>query len=329
MLLALVYPMTGNYNNGVTVELAPSDLIGLKGNPKLSLYLKNDPKFIAAGLPTFLKTARKILLNAPMAPLEVDLLMGPLEDLVDALPKNWHGETLAVFRDEARFSIIPLLAEVPPRIVVASSFHIKPLLAEETRVARGDLLYVRGDEAALHHMYHGRSKLIGEWSVKEGTPSRVAEHLGQCQGPLVMFTDSAPLKLNTFSRRVILNYEDTSLEGALRGYWRLTRSEEDERLSREIDMVLVHPERIMAKTATELAAQLKRRAPKKLFITLEDMAWGEWDESVGVVAVHRCQSNHRDDDLFDDIAESELRRGTNVRVVPRKLMPIGVTALAL
>lgn len=321
--------MKGRYNNGVTVEHPTAELIGDRGRPKLSLYIRNDPDFLTVGVPAFVKTARKILSSAPMSPLELDVFMGPLENVEDALPSNWPGESIAIFRDEQRFRIVPLVAPVPPRVVVATSFHIKPLLAEETRVARGDLLHVYRGRASLHHMYHGRSKLMGEWSLRDGVPTAIDDHLSKCEGPVVMVSDHSTLKLNTHARRVIFSFEEVNPELAQRTYWKLVRTHEDERLAREIDMILGHSERMVAKTASDLAEQLKRRKLKKLYITLEDMAWGEWDEAIGVVSVHRCQANHRDDDLFDDIAETQIRKGTMVKVVPRKLLPVGVAAVGL
>jgi len=71
----------------------------------------------------------------------------------------------------------------------------------------------------------------------------------------------------------------------------------------------------------EIGKLILQRKVKKLFLSLEDLEFGELDTLTGGVKVHRGQKNTKDDDVLDDLAELALKNDVEVQIVSREFLP--------
>ena len=279
-----------------------------------------------------------------------------------------------------------LPGEVPELVVVADSFHLRPLLRHLQASGRYFLLRLSqnqaqlcaGDEHGLEpvdlpglpasledalgelelesHLnmrsnpggkreafYHGHGTgkapppedLLRYFRVVDAA---LWDELREQKEPLVI---AAPVSYHTPYRSVCRyphvledglegNYERTSTGELHELAWPLVRRRMDARL----DGVLATYERwVSARRAISDLEQVARAAVQgrvlDLLVGEGAHLWGHLDPASGEVALNEAQSDHRDDDVLDDLAEAVLLRGGDVFAVPAGRMPGGSPVAAL
>jgi hypothetical protein len=296
---------------------------------------------------------------------------------------------LAVFADSnghADVREFRLPGSVPELVVVADSYHLRPLLRHLQASGRYFLLRLSqnhvelcaGDEQALvpvdlpglprsledalgqleleSHLnmrsnpggkreafYHGHG--TGKAPPMEdllrffrAVDAALWSELREQKEPLVL---AAPVSYHTPYRSVSRyphlleegldgNHERTRAEELHALAWPLVRRRMDARL----DLVLDTYQRwVSARRAIDDLEQVARCAVQgrvlDLLVAEGTHRWGRLDRESGELELTESQTDHRDDDVLDDLAEAVLLRGGDVFTVQRGRMPSGSPVAAL
>ncbi len=274
--------------------------------------------------------------------------------------ENWKERkvaTLSLFLFEENISLFPLLCELQPRVVVADTFHIKPLLMKdiyesETLVlhfnTRGAVLTRVGlyDDEIIDRFIPSSRTLLDDW------PYRIDR--GSVRQFMRFLRDELAARVTERTKFVAISSAEHSVFQVER-FWDqlgvpvlLTQDRFDRenpvnsigvarlRLRRVLDrhnMTAVNEvlsNHVFAGDKEQLSTVIRLILDKqisKLVITADDVQFGKIDPLEGLV-LHRSQKNHTDDDVFDDLAELALVHGVSVQVVPKRFMPEGYKVLA-
>lgn len=271
--------------------------------------------------------------------------------------KRWSAEILiklpqkrniALFLGKDFRRIIPLTTDVPPRVIVSDSFHVKPLLYSRSTQARGILLE-----------FHRSGLTI--W----GSEAEELEVIDYVQAPIpdTNWPQSVTRKtLTDFLHNIAANLPRDAyvqVTGAPHGLPRSRRFWEDYvsdvfidaypfgnpdreharakflsrlklwRLARVNADVI---EKLRAPNATvdpqEILRGIREKRLQSITISLEAVRWGTVDPASGTVTYHRMQLDHRDDDILDDLAELAVKNGVDVKVVKQSHLPSKVEIIA-
>jgi hypothetical protein len=264
---------------------------------------------------------------------------------------------LCIYLDGEGVRLLPLNYELPPRVVVADSFHIKPLLISETFSTNALVLHFNRSGAILL-----RAGLTDEEVLERYVPSgRVLPEHWPYQldrAKIRQFMSFLSDDLQRFATESTKFLAVSSAEHSvfqLEGFWARTKLSvlltNDSfssdvprnslavvrlRLRREIDRInrqitLSHsPSQVLEGNKEQLKNLLERivqRNLSKLVITAEDVQFGS-ELTSNDFELYRAQKNHRDDDVLDDLAELALQHGVTVQVVPKRFMPAGYKVIA-
>lgn len=265
-------------------------------------------------------------------------------------------KTLAIYHRKGFTSVIPLGIEMSARVVVADTFHVKPLIASS--ISHLEALHV-------HFHTHG-------CTLFRVTPTQcltVETFLPNCELPssqwpammsledirdfLEYVRDEVKAAKNPTVEWLTLSGTHESVLGHL-DFWRRTNlkvqllggsfgqlipdqaiDEIQKMISRQTDQNFRQiVERLRKLTNGQPQTDLKSVGAKivgrqvtQLCVSLEDIHYGQVLPS-GEVRLHSGQQGVRDDDVLDDLVELALKNGVSVRVVPRKYLPTGQVMMA-
>jgi len=296
---------------------------------------------------------------------------------------------LAVFADgngTADVKDFRLPSSVPELVVVAESFHLRPLLRHLQASSRYFLLRLSQNQAEL---LSGDANGLEPVEVP-GLPSSLEDALGELvveghvnvrsnpgaergafyhghgmgkapppedllryfravdaalwgelreqKEPLVL---AAPVNCHTPYRSVSRyphlleeglagNHERTANDELHRLAWPLVR----QHIGARLDRVLSTYQRwVSARRAIDGLEDVARCAVQgrvlDLLVAEGAHLWGLLDNQSGAVTLNERQTDHRDDDVLDDLAEAVLLRGGDVFAVPRERMPSASAVAAL
>ncbi len=266
--------------------------------------------------------------------------------------------TLAIFHHAGVTHFIPIPTRMQPRVVVANSFHVKPILTAAHEYIDALLLHFNESGASLY-----RINPIGENLIDSYLPTQI-----------IPKTDW-PMKINRSSLREFLEFLNQEVRGSIQGttkilgvtgssfselrsesFWKKTKLPitflDDSfkiavpqnafsimrlRLSQIINEK--HSQAVSdvlkAGSASQDILSVRVLGPKilnkeinRLCVSLDDMHFGELDLKSGEVTVNKTQKNSQDDDLLDDLVELALENGIKVSVVPKKYLPNGRSFVA-
>jgi hypothetical protein len=264
--------------------------------------------------------------------------------------------TLAIYKDAATTTIIPLPIIMPPRVVVADSFHVKPLLASSICVQEALLLHFSEVGASLYRISSGEEKLIDSY-LPSKTKLKGVWISELARGEIFEFLEFLKIevksyRLNTTQFLSISGTKDSLLTS--NEFWKdvgvpiihtldspknlhpvssiaLTRI----KLSHEINgtydrqvQLILNDSMNSTPALSELGKKIINREISKLCVSLEDVHFGKLDPATGNAIEMETQTSTKDDDLLDDLIELALKQKVQVSVVPKKYLPLGRTYLA-
>lgn len=259
----------------------------------------------------------------------------------------WIGQgaqTLGVFASEEATTLVPLPVKMAPRIVVADSYHIKPLLAAARESLHalllcsgaGGISLYRIDDAGATLVRHYLSEPIlrslegstrfllreilaeknSETSLIaiacEETLSKQLRHsLQDSQAGIIDLGKSAPMNLTQKIASVRLRLDDLRRNQF--------RSTVQHCMGLETRDLLLD---------SHLIRDIRLRKIKRLCVSLDCLRFGRIDRRTGSIVLYRSQRDLRDDDVLDDLAEYSLDCGVEVSVVPKLYLPPGLSLIA-
>lgn len=263
--------------------------------------------------------------------------------------------TLAIYRGGGTTTMIPLPIKMPPRVVVANSFHVKPLLAAGVCVQEALLLHFSEVGASLYRVSSGeeklldtylpsRTKLKGTW-ITELARDEIIEFLEFLKMEVMSYTQSTTRFLAVSGHRdsllisrefwkdsglAIIEVMDSPKSIEPSNGIAMTRL----KLSHEIngsfnrEVQLVMGEAAVSPPLSELGKMILKKEISRLCVSLEDMQFGELCPITGEAIERESQHSTKDDDLLDDLIELAVKQKLQVSVVPKKFLPTGRTYVA-
>lgn len=250
-------------------------------------------------------------------------------------------KTVALFFAGNFRRILFLDHELPPRVIVSESFHVKPLLFAKSEALPGYFL-------EFHHSG------VTVWG-STGVDLEVVDH---AEAPISDTNWPSMIKRKHFIdylHNIAASLPEGSyvhISGAPEGIARSLRfwsdyvsdpyvdayrfgndARDEARMKFLSRLKLRHLQwinedlsgRLRAPGVTgnpeEVLKGIRENRFSRLYVSLEALRWGRIDEASGLVTYHRMQTDHRDEDVLDDLAELALRKGIDVRVVKQVNLP--------
>ena len=276
-----------------------------------------------------------------------------IKTVLESKQSYQNARTLACFYSNSIREIIILDEEIPTRVVVAQSWHVKPLMYVADSRPWGHLIEFHADgisvirsDGETHELMETiippvRSPLPSAFWPEEldseslkALISRVASRipegtLVQINGAPAGFAQSLKFWQH-FWRNV---YVDGSRLGST------TRQQNLSAFSQKLATQGKGPMNIditkelagipVISDPTIIARQILEGKIVLLFISLEAIRWGEMDSTSGLIKHSKFQKNHLDEDVLDDIAELALRFGIEVRILRQSSFPDDLEILAV
>lgn len=273
--------------------------------------------------------------------------------------KQWQKQgtrTLAIYHRHGFTTLIPLVIEVPARVVVAESFHVKPLVASAHSHLEGLHLHFHYQGCTLFRLTPTETHIVesflptgdvpdAQWpaSLERGDVidfiSYVRDEVKQARNPSVQWLSISGaehdlLRVPDFWKKTnlkVLFLEDsTSALTPHRSFESLHKMIQTQ-TEANFRQVVRRIERLAAgKPETNLrsiGAMILERQVQQICVSLEDTQFGELGAD-GQAKLYSGQRGVQDDDVLDDLVELALRNGVSVRVVPRKFLPLGQLLIA-
>jgi hypothetical protein len=264
---------------------------------------------------------------------------------------DWQDQgaaTLGLFFKRDLTIIVPLPLKLQPRIIVADSFHIKPLIASENSAREALMLYLDDQGVKLYRVGILEEKLIKVISPLVARYHRDWQHqLNRIQLTDILYEIKDYVNEFRKSSTTMLGIAGASaplLE--LSGFWNSTglnvkfipsipglnsplNAISILRLSLTQEIASSYRNSIESMLASEtslpdlkeLPTLIKNGQISRICVSLEDLMFGNVGASE--VLLHRHQKNSHDDDVLDDLVELAIKAGLSVNVVPKKFLPNG------
>ncbi len=306
-------------------------------------------------------------LSPVLKPHEEERFLDPIRGLLrdDRLLQQLSGN-IGIFRTSNSFRVLSLPVEVEETCVVATTFHVKPLL--RWMQMDQEFILVGIDDRAVY-LYRGNlfaieklgeykfSKRTGlEWLDGQGSHSRrslkgnrLREALSAAGDWMVEMTRNmhSPLFIagnrkltQTFSQELGTTALTPCVIGCsfskdkiplvcseIRAHLRVEVLQTLEKSL--IEFQYAEQANLAKRNIFEIAKAAVRGRVRKLLIADGIQIFGTINRSTGGLSIHPNHLNHEDDDILDDLAQEVLAQGGDVMVAHRNDMPAGEALLAI
>lgn len=284
-----------------------------------------------------------------MGAKEITKFLGPITSLIgeERILTGFKGN-IGIFRTKNSFWILNIPIEVEQLCVVATTFHIKPLL-KWMQLDRDFLLL--GLEEDTIHLYQGSNhslKSLYSFNLKDLKESSY-EIIYPLNETINSFTKNSGIRIfvsgeNSVSDELLknLDYENISrlpfwpffdqecLEDICLDIRSGLLQEAQEALEQSImDFNYASDLKIANRNIVEIARAAVLGRVTKLLIAEEVKIFGKLNLITGAIALNLEDEDHEDDDLLDDIAQVVLAHGGQVSIVTKDKIPFGRAALAI
>jgi hypothetical protein len=266
--------------------------------------------------------------------------------------------TLGIFYHNGITKLIPLPTRMQPRVVVAKSFHIKPVVTASNEYVDSLLLHFNESGASLYRVNLLKETLIGSY-----VPSKEHPGIGWpsilCKKSLADFLEflQKTTKGSIQSSTKILGVTGASFtELQSDSFWKkielpVAFLDDSFRLAvphNAFSIMRLRLAQIVNERHTDsvekalggenpgqgfflvknLAPKVLKKEIKQLCVSLDCMHFGEIEAETGNIKLNKSQLNASDDDLLDDLLELAIDNGVQVSVVPKKYLPEGRSFVA-
>jgi len=341
-------------------------LIESEGGVHLTAYLTN-----TGDLGQLKRQVQKVIdktqseIEPVMTPIESRLFLAPLRLLLssDRLLKSIR-HNVGIFRTPKTFRVLSLPVDVDEGCVVATSFHVKPLL-RWMRVDKDFLLLgIEGKTARLYLGTQHSLKLVDTHEVSEGfmktlsrrrstnSVSRIVVQKGAIDGlidwlarhtrlskpklfvagdPKVIQALGESLHYPALAQPSISDSFDhdqiPSLCFEIRAQLEVGSVSELEKIVTEFQFAEDH--RSARRNIFQIAKAVAQGRVRKLMVADGVKIFGRFNPKTGALVIHPRDLDHEDDDILDDLAQDVLAKGGEVVVASKEDIPDGHLAWAL
>ena len=292
----------------------------------------------------------KCVLSKIMLPSETERFLKPLTDLLeDASVLKRISGNIGIFRTKNMFRILALPVSVENTLVVATSFHIKPLLRwmqmerdflfvgltkHSAALYQGNLNSFRHIDDAIYSSSHNQAVQEALYSLSQWISDMTIEHR-----PRLFISGEADIVRqfkgyldyeNMHSSVIRPQYSGLNAKEVCANIRSILRKEALISLESTIlDFHEAHSLSLVQKNIFEIAKAAVQGKVKKLLITDELNIFGKLDKRTGSLSIHHDHLDHEDDCVLDDLAQEVISLGGEVVVAKKSEIPKGRAILAL
>ncbi len=293
--------------------------------------------------------AREFLKNT-LPPAEIDRFLEPIQKLSGdkKLLKEMNGN-VGLFRTATSFRILNLPVTVEQICVVATTFHVKPLL-RWMQVDHDFLLLGLDRRAAFLYQGNQQSfRCIDSIEASDNDQLRLEEvaiwmnewlmDLARDAKPKLFLAGDGPLAVelpeelaypNTYSRPLGGPFRQNSAASLCYDVRQTLIQEARKTLeSALVEFYLAEDLKLGKRNIFQIAKAAIQGRVRKLIVADGIQIFGKMDPKTGGLAIHPADLDHEDDDLLDDLAQTVLAKGGEVIVAKRDEIPKGHPILAI
>jgi hypothetical protein len=247
------------------------------------------------------------------------------------------GSHIGVYRTSKSFRILSVPIEIEPGSVVATSFHVKPIL--QWLQSDPNFLLVGLANGAAHIGYGDQTQFRLLEPVEIENLNQRIQDLTKFDQPLMFLAgdDSEIKKLretlqypNIYSSKTY-SFFTPQHSGAIVMSIRL---ELRQRISQKMKSAMAEFEvaddlNLTRKNIFQITKMAVLGRVKKLIVAGDLRIFGKIDKLTGGLSLHPFELDHEDDDILDDLAQTVLENGGEVVVVGHEQIPNKRVALAI
>jgi len=328
-----------------SLHLKIDQLLEDPAGTKISLYVSVDKNRSSSHVVVarLRESALRILIENKEKYLALELRR-VCRELQEKLRENVSG-SYALLLSTERCEILFLEHEVPSRVIVAQSWHVKPLLYSSEEKLFGyivefhsqgvSLIQSDGEEHRLLETYLPPftsvlpSKTWPE-NLNRETYLGFLEFIGKIvpQGHLV-HVSCAPEGVAQSPQFWKKFWHNVTVDEFLFGLGRRERvfdlfGAELKRMKdrkKPFDLVNELSSTAAISDIREILRRIAVGKIRKLFVSLDAIRWGEVNNETLSVKPGASQRNHFDEDILDDVAEFALKKGVVVRILRQEKFP--------
>ncbi len=266
--------------------------------------------------------------------------------------------TLAVFHYAGVTNFIPIPIRMQPRVVVANSFHVKPIVTAANEYVDALVLHFNESGASLYRVNPVGENLIDSYMPteviqKNDWPSKMdrsslrefLEFLNQeVRGSIQSTTKILGITGSLFTElrsesfwkkaKIPISFLDDSFKVAVpQNAFSIMRLRLAQVVNEKHSQAVLHALKAGSTPQDELSVRvlgtkILNKEINHLCVSLDDMHFGEIDFKTGETTVNKTQKNSQDDDLLDDLIELAIDNGIKISVVPKRYLPNGRSFVA-
>ncbi len=315
----------------------------------LTAYYKNDGNLASLKnqMMSSLGFARAHL-SPVMSQTEIDKFLEPFQTLLEdaTLLKSVRGH-IGMFRTKNSFRVLILSVDVEPICVVASTFHVKPLIRWLQLDREFLLLGIEKDMASLYQG-NGTSVRLMDAVLLPAPPNSsqapdkraqlAAEWINEC---LTKYRGQAKPKLyicaegewlenlskkiryrNAVLQPLVAPFSAEQVPNICTTIRTQLRVEAESKLDKSIhEYFQAERNNLARKNIFQIARAAVQGNVRKLIVAEGVEIFGKLDRKTGGLAIHPMDLDHEDDDLLDDLAQTVLTQGGQVVVLPKEKIP--------
>lgn len=346
-------------------ELTIKGLIQSKDGIHLTGYILNrdaDPSHLKEQLSQIRNEAYEFL--APVMSVDERVkFLAPIDHLLnDVRVMTQMKGNIGIFRKKDAFRVLSIPVDVETSCIVATSFHVKPLL-RWIQTDQGFLLLglnqtgaflYSGDQNSLSKIDsfsfeplapHGHKPeadvLTSEqriFSLLNPIHYWLSELTGHNRPKLFVAGDPNLTKAfcedSTYTNLELTpindNFDESELNNLAERVRKLRRREVSLKLEKAIlEFHLAEEMNLAKKNIFQIAKAAVQGRVRKLIVADGIRIFGKIDPKSGGLAIHPYDLDHEDDDLLDDLAQTVIAQGGEVIVASRDEIPKGRPILAI
>lgn len=278
------------------------------------------------------------LLKPILTPKQARRFLKPLNDmrnnpnLISRL-----GNNIGLYRTAKSFRVLSLPIEVEPISVVATTFHVKPIL-KWLQVDPSFMLV--GVHDGCVYVCDGDQNSTSSLSLvdMDELNLKIQQMTGFGCPPLYLAGREDQIRLlltkfkysNTVTKKVF-SYFSPQQVGPIISSIRLDIRQQ---VSQKVKTALIEVEladdlNLARKNIFEIAKLAVRGRIRKLIVADGLRIFGKINAQTGGLTLHPFELDHEDDDILDDLAQTVLQNGGEVLVVDKNLIPNRRVAVAI
>ena len=247
------------------------------------------------------------------------------------------GSHIGAYRTSKSFRILSLPIEIEPASVVATSFHVKPIL--KWLQSDPNFILVGLNQGEAHIGYGDQTQFCLIESVAIENLNEKIQQLTKLDQPLLFLAgQDGEIK----QMRKALHYPNIYTNKTYSFFTpqhagsivMSIRLELRQRIAQKMQSALAEFEvadnlNLTRKNIFQIAKLAVIGRVKKLIVAGDLRIFGKIDKLTGGLALHPFELDHEDDDILDDLAQTVLENGGEVVVVDHALIPNNRVALAI